>query len=235
MKPELRKRKSNPKTSTQRYLPFKEIRDGIVIMKDGSLRSIMLTSAINFDLKSDQEQNSIIYQYQNFLNSLAFPIQIIIQSKKLDLSEYIAKLKDMELKQPNDLLRMQMTEYIAFIQRLLEVTNIMEKKFFIVVSYYPPSVSTTGFWQKIFPGKEDIVIKEKDFQLAKEKLTERINIVTNGISSMGLKAVQLTTQEVSEMMYNHFNPTTSRHQRLFKVESLTSDVIGSVTSGTDKQ
>ncbi|MFZ5392329.1 MAG: hypothetical protein ACOZAR_04030 [Patescibacteria group bacterium] len=228
MKPTFKKKKSNPKTSTQMYLPFKEIRDGYVILKDGSLRSVLLTSAINFDLKSDQEQNAIIYQYQNFLNSLSFPIQIVVQSKKLDLSEYIAKLKDLENKQPNDLLRVQMTEYISFIQRLMQVTNIMEKKFYIIVSFYPPDTATKGFWQKIFPDKNELVVKEKDFQLAREKMTERINIVASGLASMGLRTIALTTQEIAELMYVHFNPITSRHQKLFKVDSLTSDVVGSV-------
>lgn len=230
MKPKIKKTKSNPKSSTQRYLPFKEIRDGFVVMKDGSLRSVLLTSAINFDLKSDQEQNAIIYQYQNFLNSLAFPIQIVVQSKKLDLSEYIAKLKDMETKQENDLLRMQMSEYISFIQRLLQVTNIMEKKFFIIISYYPPDVTTKGFWQKLFPSGDEQMVKEKEFAKAKEKINERINLVSNGIGSMGLRAVTLSTQEIAELMYSHFNPLTSRHQRLFKIESLTSEVVGSVLS-----
>ncbi len=228
MKQPLRKRKSNPKSSTQQYLPFKEIRDGYVILKDDSLRSILLTSAINFDLKSDQEQNAIIYQYQNFLNSLSFPIQIVVQSKKLDLSEYIAKLKDLENKQPNDLLRIQMTEYISFIQRLMQVTNIMEKKFYIIVSYYPPDTATKGFWQKLFPAKDEIVVKEKDFQLAREKINERINLIAAGLGSMGLRAIALTTQEISELMYVHFNPLTSRHQKLFKVDSLTSDIVSSV-------
>ncbi len=220
-----KKKLNNPKASTQRYLPFKEIRDGLVVMKDGSLRSILLTSSVNFDLKSDIEQNSIIYQYQNFLNSLAFPIQIIVQSKKLDLTEYISKLKDLELKQQNDLLKVQMQEYISFIQRLLEVTNVMEKKFFVVVSYYPDNVTTKGLWQKIFPAKEDTIVKEKDFQLAKEKITERIDIIINGLNSIGLSSLPLSTQEITEVMYVHFNPSTSKHQKLFKIESLTSDVV----------
>ncbi|MFA4930246.1 MAG: hypothetical protein WC570_00040 [Patescibacteria group bacterium] len=230
MKPKLKKSKNTTKSSTQKYLPFQEIRDGFVIMKDGSLRSVLLTSAINFDLKSDQEQNAIIYQYQNFLNSLPFPIQIVVQSKKLDLSEYIAKLKDLEVKQENDLLRMQMSEYISFIQRLLQVTNIMEKKFFIIVSYYPPDVSAKGFWQKLFPSQDEQLVKAKEFKQAKEKINERIGLISNGIGSMGLRAVTLTTQEIAELMYAHFNPLTSRHQRLFKIESLTSDIVGSVLS-----
>ena len=230
MQPKSKKRKNNPKNSTQNYLPFKEIRDGLVIMKDGSIRSVLLTSSVNFDLKSDEEQNAIIYQYQNFLNSLPFPIQIIVQSKKLDLTEYISKLKDMELKQQNDLLKIQMQEYIAFIQRLLEVTNVMEKKFYCVISYYPAAAPTKGFWQKLFPSSNEIIVKEKDFQLAKEKITERINIITSGMGSMGLSAVTLSTQEITELMYVHFNPSTSRHQKLFRVESLTSDVI----SGTSE-
>ncbi len=230
MKKKTKKKSHNPRNSTQNYIPFKEIRDGLVIMKDGSLRSILLTSSVNFDLKSDDEQNAIIYQYQNFLNSLAFPVQIIVQSKKLDLTDYISKLKDLEIKQQNDLLKIQMQEYIAFIQRLLEVTNVMEKKFFLVVSYYPPSAPTKGFWQKLFPSSNEIIVKEKDFQLAKEKISERINVITNGLGSMGLSAVTLSTQEITELMYNHFNPTTSRHQKLFKIESLTSDVI----SGTSE-
>ncbi|MBU0647773.1 hypothetical protein KJ855_01180, partial [Patescibacteria group bacterium] len=203
MKPKLKKSKSNPKSATQKHLPFHEIRDGLIIMKDGSLRSVLYTSAINFDLKSNQEQNAIIYQYQNFLNSLPFPIQIIIQSKKLDLSEYIAKLKDLETKQVNDLLRLQMSEYISFIQRLMKVTNIMEKKFYVVITYYPPDVATRTIWQKIFPPKEDFIVKETDFSKAKEKISERINLVSNGLASMGLRAVSLTTQEVAELMYVH--------------------------------
>jgi len=228
MKKKTKKGKNDPKTSTQKYLPFKEIRDGLVIMKDGSLRSIIMTSSVNFDLKSDQEQNAIIYSYQNFLNALPFPIQIIIQSKKLDLTDYIAKLKDLETKQQNDLLRIQMQEYIAFIQKLLEVTNVMEKRFYVVISYHPAAIETKGFFKNLFGPKNETIVKEKDYQLAKEKITERINVITSGLNSLGLNAIPLTTQEISELLYVHFNPLTSRHQKLFKVESLTSEIISTI-------
>jgi hypothetical protein len=129
--------------ATQNFIPIKEVRDGIVILKDGSMRALLMTSSLNFALKSEDEQQSIIFQFQNFLNSLDFSIQIFLESRRLDIRPYIALLEGRQKEQTNDLLKIQIKEYIQFIKTFTENTNIMTKTFFIVVPYSPPQLSTS--------------------------------------------------------------------------------------------
>ena len=142
----------NPKKQpapTQQHLPVADVREGIVVLKDGSLRLIMLSTSINFDLKSLDEQNAIVYAYQSFLNSLDFPIQIVMQSRKFNLSSYLSKLKERVPETESELLRIQIQDYVHFIERLLNVANIMNKRFFVIIPYFPPLLKKEGFLDRL--------------------------------------------------------------------------------------
>src|SRR3989344_280631 len=128
--------------ATQEFVPIKEVRDGIIILKDNSMRPVLLCSSINFSLKSSDEKQAILYQFQDFLNSLDFSIEIVTQSRKLDIRPYIALLEEREKNQTNELMKIQVREYIEFIKNFTENTNIMTKNFFLVVPYSPAILST---------------------------------------------------------------------------------------------
>lgn len=207
-------------TSTQTYLPISEIRDDTVVLKNGGLRAVIETSSINFNLKSEAEQNAIIYSYQSFLNSLEFPIQIIVQSRKLEIDMYVNKLKELGSKQTNQLLQNQTYEYIEYISRLVEYADIMEKRFFVCIPYNPYRSEKLGmfakFWANIHPADNfsNIQIRHKEFDDLRKGLLQRLNIVTSGLENCGLKADQLKTQQLIELFYKIYNPVTSRAQKL---------------------
>lgn len=208
--------------STQGILRFAEIRDGIVITKSGELRAILMSSSINFALKSEQEQNAIVFAYQNFLNSLEFPIQIVMQSKKLDLSNYLGKLNKAGHSQTNELLRTQTMDYIEFIERLINIANIMDKKFYVVVPYIPPP--------KMGPAtknQQGIHMSAEEFASHKQDLDQRIQVVQGGLGSVGLRTAPLNTQQIIELLYSIYNPEESSKQKLTEYENLTTNVVKS--------
>ena len=212
------------KPTTQAQTPIAEIRDGIVVLKDSSLRLVMLCSTINFELKSEEEQNAIVSGYQNFLNSLEFPIQIVIQSRKMDLTKYLKKLKDQVPKAKNSLLQIQINDYMNFIKSTLKIANIMDKKFFIVIPYELPLAKKPGFIQDFqqVTSKEAPSVNLTNFDKYKKELTQRAQIVASSLSGLGLRAIQLNTQEIVELLYSTYNPDISRHERLTSVKSLSS-------------
>lgn len=193
---------------TQDFVPIQEVRDGIVVLKDGSMRAILMTSSINFALKSEDEQNAIIFQFQQFLNSLNFSVQIFIQSRRLDIRPYIAMLETREKEQINDLMRIQTKEYIEFIQAFTERTNIMTKTFYLVVPYTPPTlnVGTKKVSNPFANGGKGSQMATEDFEEARTQLEQRIGVVRQGIIRSGIRAVQLGTEEVIEIFYRLFNP-----------------------------
>jgi hypothetical protein len=195
------------KQTTQNFVPIKEVRDGIVVLKDGSMRAILMTSSVNFALKSEDEQKSIIYQFQNFLNSINFDIQIFIQSRRLDIRPYVNLLEGREKEQTNDLMKVQIKEYIEFIKTFTESSNIMTKRFFIVVPYTPAAVSITkkgGILSK--NKKQNAEAKNKTFSEYRSQLEQRVDVVMQGATRSGVRAVQLGTEEVIEVFYQLFNP-----------------------------
>jgi hypothetical protein len=227
--------KSQPQiASTQEILKFAEIRDGVVITKTGELRTILMVSSINFALKSEQEQTAIIFAYQNFLNSLDFPIQILMQSKKLDLFNYLQKLKEVVNKQTNEPLRIQTIDYADFIERLINVANIMDKKFYCIISFTPPpkmggSMSGKPKASSNKPGDEQkILLTYADFQSYKQELAHRTQVVSSGLSSVGLRSAPLKTQQIIELLYSIYNPEEAAKQKLTQFENLTSQVVESV-------
>ena len=193
--------------ATQDFVPIKEVRDGIVILKDGSLRALLLTSSVNFALKSQDEQNSIIFQFQNFLNSLEFPIQIFIESRRFDIRPYIALLEQRYREQVIDLLKIQTREYVEFIKSFTESANIMTKSFFVVIPYAPALITASsvgGFFNRNKkPTPEEL---SSQFEEHRTQLEQRISVVEQGLIRTGVRVAQLGTEEIIELYYKIFNP-----------------------------
>ncbi len=198
----------NAKT-TQEFVPIKEIRQGVIILKDDSMRAIVMASSLNFALKSSDEQQSIIMQFQNFLNSLDFSVQIFMQSRKLDIRPYIALLENRMKEQMSDLLKIQTREYISFIKNFTENSNIMTKSFFVVVPYMPAVLTkggVTDFLGKKKNATENAEKKLADFEEHRSQLEQRVGVVTQGLVRCGIRTVELGTEEIVELFYKIFNP-----------------------------
>lgn len=194
--------------STQEFLPISEVRDGIVVLKDGSLRAILLASSINFALKSEDEQTAFIVQFQNFLNSLDFSVQIFVQSRMLDIRPYVATLEAAYKEQLDDLMRIQIREYIEFVKSFTEAANIMTKNFFVVVPYSPViDVTKKGPLAMLpFGKKKTTEESNRTFEEQVSQLEQRISIVQQGLVRTGVRTVQLGTEEAIELLYKMFNP-----------------------------
>lgn len=199
--------------STQSFVPIKEIRDGVAMLKDGSMRMILMASSLNFALKSEDEQNAIILQYQNFLNSLDFPIQIFVSSRKLDIVPYIGLLEDAGKEQANDLLRIQIREYVEFIKNFVKTTNIVTKTFYIVIPYNLPGLQIKGDnpFSEIFGAlrkskKTESEQKNIEFEEVRVQLQQRAGVVQDGLARIGIRTVFLNTEELIELFYKLFNP-----------------------------
>jgi type IV secretory pathway VirB4 component len=196
--------------STQEFVPVSAVRDGIVVLKNNDLRAILLASSINFALKSDDEQTAFIVQFQNFLNSLDFSCQIFVQSRMLDIRPYIATLEIQYKAQLDDLMRIQIREYIEFIKSFTEAANIMTKNFFVVVPYSPTIAVTKGGLSNLNPFAKKSENAEADanksFEEQVTQLEQRISIVQQGLIRTGVRTVQLGTEEAIELLYKMFNP-----------------------------
>jgi hypothetical protein len=224
----------NP-NSTQNTLQIAEVRDGIVIMNDGSFRSVVMVKSINFDLMSPQEQEAVEYSYQGFLNSLYFPIQIFMRSQKVDLQPYIAKLDKIRTEHDNMLLALLMEDYIGYIDALSQQTNIMDKRFYITIPFYPVIDATKALTQsknfftglgQLFNNKEQhVVINEQDLENAKSELRNRVQAVLSGLLQCGVQGLPLDTQELIELYYDSYNPDTATRQQLKNFDNLSADVI----------
>ncbi|MBX4209354.1 hypothetical protein KW799_01515 [Candidatus Parcubacteria bacterium] len=198
----------NAKT-TQDFVPIKEIRQGVIVLKDDSYRAVVMASSLNFALKSADEQQSIIMQFQNFLNSLDFSIQIFIQSRKLDIRPYIALLENRLKEQVSDLLKIQTREYIGFIRNFTENSNIMTKTFFVVVPYTPAALTAGGVSDLLGKKKtaqESAEKKIESFEEHRSQLEQRVGVVTQGMVRCGIRTVELGTEEIVELFYKIFNP-----------------------------
>lgn len=201
--------------SAQAFVPVKEIRNGIVVLKDGSLRAILLASSLNFALKSEDEQSAIILQFQNLINSVEFPLQIFIESRELDIRPYLALLEAQLKEQTIDLIKMQTHEYIDFIKGFTENVNIMSKSFFIIVPYSPAMLKSAGGVKGIignFVGSKkpsDPKAQLDVFEEGRSQLEQRVSVVTQGLSRTGIRVAQLGTEELVELYYKLFNPGDS--------------------------
>lgn len=219
--------KSDP-TSTQNALHISEIRDNLVIMTDGSMRKIVACQSINYDLMSEHEKESVELAYQDFLNSLFFPIQIVIRSHKIDLDPYMEQLAKLRREQENMLLGVLMDDYINFIDALSQETNIMSKDFILVIPYFPAgdvgsaTSSTKTFMSNMLaPQKQTrIHINEQSYNKGKDELRNRVNTVIDGLRQMGIRAKSLDTKEISQMYYSFYNPDTAVHEPITDFEEL---------------
>lgn len=190
--------------STQDFLRIKEIKDGIIILKNNSVRGVMMVSSVNFDLKTPDSQESIIYQFQQFLNSIDFSTQIIIQTRKLNITGYIDKLKEIEEKQTNELLKTQTNEYRKFIGELVKEGTIMTKNFYIVVPY--SIMEEQSSTHKKLKKATIPVLSKKDFQRCKSQLWQRMEFLALGLRGCGLKAIPLTSPEIIELFWSLYHP-----------------------------
>lgn len=227
--------KGNP-NSTQNTLQIAEIRDGIVIMNDGSFRSVVMLKSINFDLMSPQEQEAVEYSYQGFLNSLYFPVQIFIRSQRVDLRPYLEKLDRIRMEHDNMLLALLMEDYIGYMDQLAQQANIMDKKFYVVIPYFPhedlkkaaldQSKSFFSGLSSIFSSKEThVTINEADLESAKTELRNRVQALLSGMLQAGIQGLPLDTQELIELYYDTYNPDTATRQELKNFNDLTADVV----------
>jgi len=204
------KNKTSGGSSTQQYVEVEKIRDGIIVLKSGALRSILLVSSINFDLKSTEEQDAIVSQYQSFLNSLDFPVQIVVSSRRFNISSYITLLGDVEKEQENELLRFQISEYKTFIKNLTEVSSIMSKYFYVVVPFSPVEDEKSGIGSKlfgIFRTKESSSDTSHLFETYKSQILQRVAHVSQALGGTGVNTTALNTEEVIELLYNSYNPS----------------------------
>ena len=198
--------------TTQNFVPIQEIRDGVVVLKDGSMRSIVLASSLNFALKSSDEQNAIILQFQNFLNSLDFSVQIFVQSKRLDIRPYIALLEGRYKEQVTELMKIQTREYIEFIKTFVENTSIMTKSFFIVIPYTPAMITTSKNPLTKLTGNrggDEKTLANEQFEEYRSQLEQRVGVVEQGLVRCGIRVAELGTEEVVELYYKIFNPGES--------------------------
>ena len=211
-------------SSTQQFLSISGIEQDLVVLNNGGVRKVVRAYPINFDLKSEQEQNAIIYSYQTFLNSLSFPIEIVIRSKKLDLERYLIKLESQTKNITNNLLQIQAQDYIGFVRRLIQIANIMSKHFYIIVGYDNP-IKSRGVFSSILPGKNQVHLGVEQIKTLKQEIENRAATVMAGLSSVGIRTEILTTQKLIELFYNIYNPEESMTERLAPVEELEADII----------
>jgi type IV secretory pathway VirB4 component len=219
--------------TTQNSLLISEIRDGMVIMNDGSFRAVVACQSINFDLMSSREREGVEYSYQNFLNALYFPVQIFIRSQRVDIGPYIDRLVTIRRAQDNMLLNVLMDDYIEFIDILSQEANIMDKSFYIVVPFFPAGDLNNvieqgkGFFGKIVqkPQVAATKIDAAAYAKAKDEIKNRVDSVTSGLFQIGVKSVQLTTKELGELYYNVYNPDTAVREPLGQFENVTATYI----------
>lgn len=209
--------------STQRYLKIADIKKDTVIMKDGTLRAVLMVSSINFALKSEDEQQAIIGGYVSFLNNIDFPLQVVVQSRELNIAGYLDSMRKKANEQTNELLKNQTLQYIDYIGQLVSLGKIMNKHFYIIVPYNPLSDKRKGFWQSIveaFRPIDVINLKEERFIHLKKQLDTRVESISGGLTSMGLNVASLDTQGLIELFYNSYNQETAANQPLDNIEKI---------------
>ncbi len=215
-------KQASNQTTAQKSLLFSELRDGMIVMSDGTFRAVISCQSINFDLMSAREREGIEFSYQNFLNSLFFPIQVLVRSRRVDIAPYIERLDNIRRSQDNMLLNVLMEDYLDFVDALAQSANIMEKSFYIVIPYYPEGDAaklveqSKGFFSSIFGNKGPAVTKisQETYDKAKDELSTRVDTVTSGLFQVGVESNRLNTKQLGELYYNSYNPDTSVNQPL---------------------
>ncbi len=219
---------ANPRISTQVYLEIDIIRDGVIVLKNGDFRSIIEVGGVNFFLRSQEEQDSLIMRFQDFLNTIEFPIQIVVQSRFLDLDFYISELRGRINKQTNELMKEQTEQYTMFVEQIVEQINVMEKRFFIVVPWNVNKISSSSFVDKIMgwiDPTRPIIRYESQFEKNKLQLMQRVDVVSAAASSLGVSVNILNTQQIIDLFYKNYNPNSSQKAKIKNVEGLDADII----------
>ncbi len=214
-------RKKNAQAAVQRFIPIAEIRNDTALLKNGGLRAVLEIEALNFNLKSETEQQGIIAGYGAFVNTLYFPLQIVVRSTKTNIDEYLKQVRGIGMTHTNELLKDQTLAYVAFMQRLIDVADIMQKRFYVVVSVDRSVRKKTlieQFFEWIHP--EDSSAKasqrNREFAQGSRELNERVELVATGLGNIGLHARRLPTREMIELYYQIYNPKTSQHEKIPK-------------------
>ncbi|MCD4694266.1 hypothetical protein K8R62_02825 [bacterium] len=216
-------KKKKIKVATQEFLDIAEIKENIIVLKDGTIRALLLISSINFALKSEDEQNAIISAYVSFLNNISFPVQIVIQSRKFNIEGYLADLKVKAREQINELLKIQTNEYMNYVQELVSMGNIMNKRFFISIPYNPLTDKHKNFLQSLresFVPRDLVKLKHRKFQRYKKEIELRIDSVMSALASIGVKSAVMDTQSIIELFYNTYNPSTSPQEKMTDIKNL---------------
>jgi len=204
--------------SSQNFLDISEIRQGVVILKNGGLRAILMCTSVNFALKSQEEQDALIFRYQRFLNSLDFPVQIVVNSRKLNLDNYLRDLAERTNTQTNELLKLQTEEYLEFVKNLIELSNIISKYFYVVVPY-SPTETKKGFFKTLLGGLNPakLILSQREFEEQKNQLWQRVKHIQVGLEGMEIRAEVLNTEELIELFYNLYNPEGKMKQTKLNV------------------
>ncbi len=220
--------KPKPGPSTEKYLDIAEIRDDLVLLKDGTVRAVLLVSSINFALKSGDEQEAIIQAYMTFLNSLEYPIQIVIQSRKMNIDAYMARLREQERKTENDLLHQQIVDYRAFVLELVELGQIMQKMFYVVLPYDPLTNKKKNFFIRLSESLSPAAaakLSKKQLADRVEQLSRRCELLQGQLNSMGLASARLDTQSLIELYYNVYNPDLQETEKLNDINQVQSENV----------
>lgn len=195
----------------QNFLPIEAVREDVVVLKDGGLRVILMCSSLNLALKSTDEQDAIVFQYQNFLNSLDFSIQFSVHSRRLNIEPYLEALRERQKEETAELLKIQAAEYVEFVRTFVEATNIMSKNFYAVIPFAPPIFEQGGALGKFFStlglGAGERRSRPELFEEHKNQLWQRVNTVVAGLSRFGIRSAPLNTEELIELFYGLYNPT----------------------------
>ncbi|MEZ4194894.1 MAG: hypothetical protein R3B53_00640 [Candidatus Paceibacterota bacterium] len=195
--------------ATQDFVTLKDIKDGVVLLKSGQMCSVLLASSINFALKSYDEQQAILHQFQTFLNSLDFSLQVYVQSRRLNIEPYLEVLETRVESQDNDLMRIQLREYIEYIRRFTTENAVMSKNFFVVIPYSPAPINLTKGITSMFSGRQvqSNLSTEKQFEEHRTQLEQRVALVESGLNGVGVRTVPLQNDDLVELFYHIYNPT----------------------------
>lgn len=206
--------------AAQEFLAIDAVRDGIIVLKGGEgMRAVVMVSSFNFALKSAEEQDAVVFQYENFLNSIDFPVQFVIQSRRLNIMPYLEVLRAREKEETTELLKIQISEYIEFIKSFVELTNVVSKTFYVVVPFNPTiaeKVGITSFLTSIIgvaKAKPQLTSDEQFYEY-KNQLTQRVDAVSVGLRRLGLRSALLNTEELIELFYGLYNPAEAERQKL---------------------
>lgn len=197
---------SKPSTAAQKFVEIRDIKDGVVVMKNGKLCMVLLASSINFALKSQDEQHAILLQFQQFLNTIDFSLQIYIQSRRLNINPYLDTLQNLESKQDNDLMRVQLREYIEFIRTFTTEVSVMSKNFFVIVPYSPGKLNITQSFTNALSKPNSVTTAESTFAEHCIQLEQRVSIVEEGLNRIGVRTTTLNTDALVEFYYHVYNP-----------------------------